>query len=162
MNTRADLPLGEVIPKRVAVSVDDYREEVPDRVGARRHGRENQSLVLDLLSVDIGNLTSTPRELGQARYQSVIQDGSLDFIQLFCKTRSKLEGEFPRLKSALDVNGMLWISWPKRSSGVETDLSGNVVREIGLAHGLVDVKVAAVDETWSGLKFVYRLRDRRT
>jgi hypothetical protein len=56
---------------------------------------------------------------------------------------------------------MLWISWPKGSSGVATDLNEGVVREIGLAHGLVDVKVCAVDEIWSGLKFVYRLRDRK-
>jgi hypothetical protein len=55
---------------------------------------------------------------------------------------------------------MLWISWPKKSSGVETDLNENIVRDIGLAAGLVDVKVCAVDEIWSGLKFVYRLRDR--
>jgi hypothetical protein len=55
---------------------------------------------------------------------------------------------------------MLWVSWPKKSSGVPTDLSENVVREIGLEAGLVDVKVCAIDETWSGLKFVWRLRDR--
>ena len=55
---------------------------------------------------------------------------------------------------------MLWISWPKKASKVETDVSNSVVREIGLAHGLVDVKVAAVDEVWSGLKFVYRIEDR--
>ena len=62
-------------------------------------------------------------------------------------TGRKLEAEFPRLKTALTNNGMLWVSWPKRSSELETDLSDGVVREIGLAHGLVDVKVAAVDET---------------
>ena len=55
---------------------------------------------------------------------------------------------------------MLWVSWPKRSSGVATDLDGNTVREIGLAAGLVDVKVCAVTEVWSGLKFVRRVKDR--
>jgi hypothetical protein len=55
---------------------------------------------------------------------------------------------------------MLWVSWPKKSSGVSSDLSENIVREIGLAAGLVDVKVCAVSEVWSGLKFVYRLKDR--
>jgi hypothetical protein len=55
---------------------------------------------------------------------------------------------------------MVWISWPKKSSGVATDLDENLVRDIGLKAGLVDVKVCAVDETWSGLKFVYRLTDR--
>jgi hypothetical protein len=56
---------------------------------------------------------------------------------------------------------MLWVSWPKKSSGVETDLNDNVVREIGLDAGLVDVKVCAVTEIWSGLKFVRRLKDRK-
>jgi hypothetical protein len=57
---------------------------------------------------------------------------------------------------------MLWVSWPKQSSGVATDLDGNSVREIGLAGGLVDVKVCAVTEIWSGLKFVRRVKDRKT
>jgi hypothetical protein len=65
------------------------------------------------------------------------------------------------LKSSLAQNGLLWISWPKRSSGVATDLSENIIREIGLSNGLVDIKVCAVDETWSGLKFVYRVKDRK-
>jgi hypothetical protein len=56
--------------------------------------------------------------------------------------------------------GMLWVSWPKKSSGVPTDLDENKVRDIGLAAGLVDVKVCAVTEVWSGLKFVRRLNDR--
>jgi hypothetical protein len=55
---------------------------------------------------------------------------------------------------------MVWVSWPKKSSGVSTDLDENIVREIGLQAGMVDVKVCAVDETWSGLKFVFRLKDR--
>jgi hypothetical protein len=85
---------------------------------------------------------------------------SLDFIQFFSKQRSELEAIFPKLKAGLAAAGSLWISWPKGTSGVQTDLNENVVREIGLANGLVDVKVIAVDETWSGLKFVYRLKDR--
>ena len=87
--------------------------------------------------------------------------GPLDFIQVFATSRSELEAQFPRWKEALAANGMLWVSWPKRAARVPTDLDENVVREIGLAHGLVDVKVVAVDDTWSGLKFVFRLRDRR-
>ncbi len=55
---------------------------------------------------------------------------------------------------------MVWVCWPKKASRVETDLDENVVRELGLASGVVDVKVAAIDATWSGLKFVRRLRDR--
>ena len=86
--------------------------------------------------------------------------GPLDFIQFFCSKRSALEDNFPALKEALSPSAMLWVSWPKGSSGVSTDLSENVVREIGLRNGLVDVKVCAVDEIWSGLKFVFRIRDR--
>lgn len=87
-------------------------------------------------------------------------EAPLDFIQLFTVSRAELESEFPPLRDTLAQAGMLWISWPKRSSGVDTDLSDNVVREVGLAGGLVDVKICAVDETWSGLKFVRRLKDR--
>jgi hypothetical protein len=86
--------------------------------------------------------------------------GTLDFAMLFVRRASELKKRFPRLRDRLESNGVLWVSWPKRTSGVETDLSDNVVRAIGLEAGLVDVKVCAVDEIWSGLKFVRRLRDR--
>ena len=86
--------------------------------------------------------------------------GPFDFIQFFTDLKRELERRFPTLERALTPAGMLWISWPKQSSGRATDLTENVIREIGLAHGLVDVKVAAVDEVWSGLKFVRRVQDR--
>lgn len=63
-------------------------------------------------------------------------------------------------KKNLKKDGMMWISWPKKSSGVTTDLDENFIRDFGLQEGLVDVKVCAVDEIWSGLKFVYRIKDR--
>jgi hypothetical protein len=81
---------------------------------------------------------------------------SLDFIQLFTKERSELQAAIPALANSLSPNGMLWISWPKGSSGMPTDLNENIIRDIGLPTGLVDIKVAAIDETWSGLKFVRR------
>lgn len=87
--------------------------------------------------------------------------GEKDFIHYFAKSRRELGDKFPALKSCVAQNGMLWISWPKGSSGVVTDLNESIVREIGLSNGLVDVKVCAVDETWSGLKFVYRVKDRK-
>jgi hypothetical protein len=87
--------------------------------------------------------------------------GEVDFLHFFTTSRRELEHRFRALKSCLAQNGMLWISWPKGSSGVATDLSENIIREIGLQNGLVDVKVCAVDETWSGLKFVYRIKDRK-
>jgi hypothetical protein len=86
--------------------------------------------------------------------------GILDFAMMFVRARSELQKMFPRLRDRLESNGMLWVAWPKKTSGVETDLSESIVRSIGLEAGLVDVKICAVDNTWSGLKFVRRLRDR--
>ncbi len=85
---------------------------------------------------------------------------SASFVHFFTTERAVLEAELPRLKDALEKDGILWVSWPKKAAKVETDLDGNVVRGLSLDAGLVDVKVCAVDATWSGLKFVYRLKDR--
>ncbi len=84
----------------------------------------------------------------------------VDFIHFFVTSQAELSDQFPRLKKMLFPNGMLWISWPKGSSKIKTDLNENSIRDIGLDTGLVDVKVAAVDTDWSALKFVYRLKDR--
>jgi hypothetical protein len=86
--------------------------------------------------------------------------GSLPLIQFFTKRRAALGRSFPALKRALAVDGALWVSWPKQASGVATDLTEDGVRALALAHGLVDVKVCAVDAVWSGLKLVRRLKDR--
>ncbi len=86
--------------------------------------------------------------------------GPLDVILSFHRRQSELERRLPVLRAVLDPAGGLWIAWPKRASGVQTDLSEPTVRELGLAAGLVDNKICAVDGTWSGLRFVYRLRDR--
>jgi hypothetical protein len=85
---------------------------------------------------------------------------SLDIILFFVTTERALTKEFSKLASRLTASGMIWIAWPKKSSGVGTDLTFNRVQTIGLDAGLVDVKICAVDDTWSGLKFVYRLKDR--
>jgi hypothetical protein len=82
------------------------------------------------------------------------------FIHQFSARRKELSDNFPNLARSLTDDGTLWVSWPKRASNVETDLDENVVREMGLKEGLVDVKVCAVDEVWSGLKFVRRLENR--
>ena len=84
----------------------------------------------------------------------------MDFIHFFALRQENLEAQFADLKKHLAPTGMLWVSWPKKASSIETDLSGDAVRRTGLAGGLVDVKVCAVDTDWSGLKFVYRLKDR--
>ena len=84
----------------------------------------------------------------------------IDLVLLFVTTKSELERTFSSYAAKLRPTGMLWICWPKKTSGVASDLSDNVVRELGLAKGLVDVKVCAINEVWSGLKFVIRLKDR--
>lgn len=85
---------------------------------------------------------------------------NLDFVHIFVKTKKEFEKGFLASKKSMSINAMLWVSWPKRSSKVATDLDENIIRDFGLMNGLVDVKVCAVDEVWSGLKFVYRLEDR--
>jgi hypothetical protein len=86
--------------------------------------------------------------------------GKVDFIHLFVEEMKVFEREFVRSAEHLKKDGMLWISWPKKASKVLTDLDENKIRDFGLRAGLVDVKVCAVDEVWSGLKFVFRLKDR--
>jgi hypothetical protein len=86
--------------------------------------------------------------------------GPLDVILAFFRDASALERRLPALQAALAPAGGLWLAWPKRASGISTDLGERLVREFGLAAGLVDNKICAIDETWSGLRFVYRLSDR--
>lgn len=83
-----------------------------------------------------------------------------DFIHFFPKTIAELEQFLPRLKTEIKKDGMIWISWYKISSGKKSELSENVIRDTALAAGLVDIKVCAIDENWSGLKVVIRLKDR--
>ena len=83
-----------------------------------------------------------------------------DIIVTFCSDRARLDKRIDTLIERTVTNGAIWVCWPKKASGVQTDLNENVVRDIALAAGVVDVKVAAIDETWSGLKLVRRLKDR--
>ena len=83
-----------------------------------------------------------------------------DVILAFYTARAELAASFRQLAASLRRDGGLWIAWPKKSAGVTTDLNDNVVREVGLAAGLVDNKVCAISHVWSGLHFVYRLKDR--
>jgi hypothetical protein len=84
----------------------------------------------------------------------------IDFVLLFTRSEKELMVRFSQCAARLNAAGMLWVAWPKKSSGVITDLSETNVRTVGLAAGLVDVKICAIDEIWSGLKFVFRLKDR--
>lgn len=87
--------------------------------------------------------------------------GQANVLVYFTDRQAALRKDFTRLAQRLVPDGMIWIAWPKKSSGKETDLNENIVRDIGLETGLVDVKVCAIDDTWSGLKFVVRLKDRK-
>lgn len=86
--------------------------------------------------------------------------GPVDLAVLFVRSGRALAAQLPRARDRLDADGALWVSWPKRASGIETDLTEDGIRAQALAAGLVDVKVCAVDDTWSGLKLVYRRADR--
>lgn len=95
----------------------------------------------------------------------LVKDGKegsaqLDFAMIFVKSQADMREQFPVFARRLAPAGMLWVSWPKKASGVVTDIGENDVMKIGLAAGLVDVKVCAVNEVWSGLKFLIRVKDR--
>lgn len=116
------------------------------------------SQIAILNAPDTYNALLGPLPPGVVQHPQLVEE--LDFIHFFTQSADELKTQIPQLKVALAKNGMLWISWPKKSSKVVTDLDENLIRDIGLSEGLVDVKVAAVDSIWSGLKFVYRVRDR--
>lgn len=87
--------------------------------------------------------------------------GELDLVVLFALSRAELERRLPGLHARLRQDGMVWVAWPKRASKVLTDMTEDVVRDVALPRGLVDVKVCAIDDMWSGLKLVIR-RELRT
>ncbi|MES1175933.1 MAG: DUF3052 family protein [Myxococcales bacterium] len=86
----------------------------------------------------------------------------LDVIVCFVSSTADLRARLPRAQKRLDPSGGLWLCWPKKSSGVKTDVTENDVRHLGLQAGLVDNKVCAIDEVWSGLRLVVRVKDRST
>jgi hypothetical protein len=103
------------------------------------------------LGIDPGAEVELHRRPGKAPY---------DVAVAFSPDHKTAAHHFATVAPRIETAGALWLAWPKKASGVRTDLDENVVRQTGLAAGLVDVKVCAIDDTWSGLKFVRRLRDR--
>lgn len=93
---------------------------------------------------------------------SATEPFSVDVILLFVRSYVELGASFSQMHPLLSHNGGLWVCWPKKSSGIESDLSQSAVQEHGLAHGLVDNKICSIDDTWSSLRFVYRLKDRES
>jgi hypothetical protein len=91
----------------------------------------------------------------------LINKSKVDFIHYFVKEEKQLRRDILKLKDQIEQNGMIWISWPKKSSKVETDITEDLIRNLALKNGLVDIKVCAVDETWSGLKLVIPVKNRK-
>jgi len=119
-----------------------------------------ENFLVSLTGMPSDVTTGLKDALAQCR---VAKDGqnNLDFAMIFVKTQADLGKLFVRCARRLAPSGMLWVSWPKKASGVATDLNENTVRDLGLAIGLVDIKVCAVSEIWSGLKFVIPVKDRK-
>ncbi|HEV2949103.1 MAG TPA: DUF3052 family protein [Gemmataceae bacterium] len=108
----------------------------------------------------LGDLPEGVKIRQASRDHKIESDDLLDVMLFFTDNRAELVKEFRGLAGRLSPAGGLWIAWPKKASGVPTDLTEDRIREIGLEAGLVDNKVCAVDDTWSGLRFVHRLKDR--
>jgi hypothetical protein len=106
------------------------------------------------------NFTQQVELPASVNIKSPLKSRDLDLIIVFVSSQKTLTAAFAQYSARIKPAGMFWVSWPKKASGVQTDLNENIVRDIGLRSGMVDVKVCAVDEVWSGLKFVFRLKDR--
>jgi len=159
----AEAKKAETRARRIAKCVQDLATEQPRTSSAGYSGTP----LLQKLGIKDGHrvaLLDAPRKLpaplASARAATRPGAGPLDVIVLFAERRAALERQFREAARALDAAGGLWVAWPKRASGVPTDLTEDVVREVALAAGLVDNKICAIDEVWSGLRCVYRLKDR--
>jgi hypothetical protein len=106
------------------------------------------------------DFAATLGELPPGVSPAPLKRGPYDVIVLFARTSQELARALPAARERLDPAGGLWVAWPKKSSGVPTDVTEGEVRTLGLGTGLVDNKVCAIDDTWSGLRFVVRLKDR--
>jgi hypothetical protein len=119
----------------------------------------------EMTVIAIGAPVNYRKLLGKAANDIKLSDRVNDnsaFIHFFTTRRSELEKQLVRLRSKIADTGTLWVSWPKKSAGVATDVTEDVIRAVALPLGFVDVKVCAVDETWSGLKLMVRRENRRS
>lgn len=120
--------------------------------------KPGQRIVLRDAPADYAALTG----LDLAVAQVLKRAGAFDFAHAFVASRAQLQQALDALEPHLADNGMLWISWPKKAAKIATDLNEDGIRELALPRGLVDVKVCAVDTTWSGLKLVRRVNERKS
>jgi hypothetical protein len=118
-----------------------------------------------LMVVTINAPANYRRLLGQipdsVTFSERLKSGS-SFVHLFTSRRSEMQKKMSILRDKISDNGAVWVSWPKKSSGISTDVTEDVIREIALPLGFVDIKVCAVDETWSGLKLMIRRENRKS
>ena len=128
---------------------------LPQKLGIKDGARLGLVRAPDDFTRTLGALPAgvVPRKLAAGK-------GAYDVIVCFTRTMAEVARDIPALKQRLDPAGGLWMAWPKQASGVKTDVSENLVRARGLDAGLVDNKVCAIDDVWSGLRFVVRLADR--
>jgi hypothetical protein len=109
-----------------------------------------------------GDYAALAKPLPENVVFSTKTDNELDLVHVFIKSRSKLIALLRAFQGKIKQDGIIWVSWPKKSSGVSSEVSEDTIREVALPLGLVDVKVCAVDETWSGLKLVIRKENRKS
>lgn len=127
---------------------------LPKKLGIKENSRIGLVSPPKTFLPQLGELPSNARILSTLT-------APLDLVIVFVDREKTLAQRFPVLSQKLSTDGMIWVAWPKKSSGVKTDLSFDNVQKIGLDSGLVDVKICAIDEIWSGLKFVFRVKDRK-
>ena len=127
---------------------------LPKKLGIKENFRVAMHAIPAEVSADLRDSLSTCEVLKKP-------SAPLDFAMLFTKKRVELSLILPGYSKLLAPAGILWVCWPKKSSGVACDMNENDIRDLGLAIGLVDVKVCAVNEVWSGLKFVIPVKDRK-
>ncbi len=118
-----------------------------------------ENFLVELEKQDIGIIQLQADSLSFVE-KSFDSKESADYIHLFTNSEDELKEVFPKLRKMLNKEGSLWVSWPKKSAKVESDLSDLRIMKIGMNFGLVDVKVVSIDNIWSGIKFVYRKKDR--
>jgi hypothetical protein len=151
--------LGDLDPRR-PLGADDVQ------LAAGEPDLQVTDLAVEFQPLWVGDLPPGPDtfslDADQASVMRRLGAGPYDVIVCFCTTRERLAARWASLHPRTTPAGALWIAWPKRASGVPTDLNENVVREFALGHGRVDVKVCAIDDVWSGLKHVIRVADRRS